>query len=68
VLVRMHHTRVVRAADLIVRDWALPSDVVAELDRLRCHVAVVEPVREYEAPLLGVLLRASLDGAHLKVA
>jgi hypothetical protein len=26
------------------------------LDRLRRHVAVVEPVREYEAPLLGELL------------
>jgi predicted DNA-binding transcriptional regulator YafY len=47
---------------------ALPSEVVAELDRLRRHVAVVEPVREYEAPLLGELLRASLDEAHIKVA
>jgi predicted DNA-binding transcriptional regulator YafY len=47
---------------------ALPSDIVAELDRLRRHVAVVEPAREYEAPLLGELLRASLDEAHLKVA
>jgi predicted DNA-binding transcriptional regulator YafY len=47
---------------------ALPPDVVAELDRLRRHVAVVEPVRDYEAPLLGELLRASLDEAHLKVA
>src|SRR5215217_3631402 len=28
---------------------ALPRDVVGELDRLRRHVAVVEPVREYEA-------------------
>jgi predicted DNA-binding transcriptional regulator YafY len=47
---------------------ALPPDVVAQLDRLRRHVAVVEPVREYEAPLLGELLRASLDESHLKVA
>jgi len=46
---------------------ALPSEVVADLDRLRRHVAVVEPVREYEAPLLGELLQASLDEAHLKV-
>src|ERR687886_955746 len=46
---------------------ALPPDVVGELDRLRRHVAVVEPVREYEAPLLGELLKAALDGAHLKV-
>src|SRR5918997_5595330 len=47
---------------------ALPPDVVAELDRLRRHVALVEPVRDYEAPLLGELLRASLDEAHLKIA
>jgi predicted DNA-binding transcriptional regulator YafY len=46
---------------------ALPPDVVGELDRLRRHVAVVEPVREYEAPLLGELLRAALDEEHLKV-
>src|ERR687893_1704676 len=47
---------------------ALPKDAMDELDRLRRHVAVVEPVREYEAPLLGDLLQAALDGAHLKVA
>lgn len=47
---------------------ALPKDVVGELDLLRRHVAVVEPVREYEAPLLGELLSAALDGAHLEVA
>lgn len=47
---------------------ALPKDAVGELDRLRRHVAVVEPVREYEAPLLGELLSAALDGAHLQVA
>jgi predicted DNA-binding transcriptional regulator YafY len=46
---------------------ALPPDVVRELDALREHVAIVEPVREYEAPLLGDLLRAALDGAHLTV-
>lgn len=46
---------------------ALPADVVGELDRLRDHVAVVEPMRHYEAPLLGELLDAALDGAHLKV-
>lgn len=46
---------------------ALPPDVVGELDALREHVAVVEPVRDYEAPLLGELLSAALDGAHLKV-
>jgi predicted DNA-binding transcriptional regulator YafY len=47
---------------------ALPKDVVGELDALREHVAVVEPVRDYEAPLLGELLSAALDGAHLKVS
>jgi predicted DNA-binding transcriptional regulator YafY len=46
---------------------ALPPDVVGELDRLRRHVAVVEPVREYEAPLLGELLKAAVDEEHLKV-
>src|SRR5215218_6791848 len=46
---------------------ALPKDVVAELDRLRRHIFVGGPVREYEAPLLGELLSAALDGAHLKV-
>lgn len=46
---------------------ALPTDVVRDLDALREHVAVVEPVRDYEAPLLGELLRAALDGSHLKV-
>ena len=35
---------------------ALPADVVGELDALREHVAIVEPVRDYEAPLLGELL------------
>jgi predicted DNA-binding transcriptional regulator YafY len=46
---------------------ALPKDALGELDSLRRHVAVVEPVREYEAPLLGDLLQAALDGAHLRV-
>jgi predicted DNA-binding transcriptional regulator YafY len=46
---------------------ALPKDVLGELDRLRRYVAVVEPVREYEAPLLGDLLKAALDREHLKV-
>ena len=45
---------------------ALPKDVVGELDTLREHVAVVEPVYDYEAPLLGELLSAALDGVHLK--
>ena len=47
---------------------ALPQDVVRELDKLREHVAIVEPIRDYEAPLLKDLLSAALDGAHLKVS
>ena len=46
---------------------ALPPDVVAELDRVRRHVAIIERPRGAEAPLLGDLLRAALDGAHLRV-
>jgi predicted DNA-binding transcriptional regulator YafY len=46
---------------------ALPKDVVTQLDRLRRHVFVGGPVRDYEAPLLGELLSAALDRAHLKV-
>ena len=46
---------------------ALPKDVVAQLDRLRRHVLVGGPVRDYEAPLLDELLSAALDGSHLKV-
>ena len=46
---------------------ALPNDVVAQLDRLRRHVFVGGPVRDYEAPLLGELLSAALEAAHLKV-
>jgi len=46
---------------------ALPKDVVTQLDRLRRHVFVGGPVREYEAPLLGELLSAALDRVHLKV-
>src|SRR5215213_55945 len=46
---------------------ALPKDVVAQLDRLRRHVFVGGPVRDYEAPLLGELLSAALEAAHLKV-
>lgn len=47
---------------------ALPKDALGELERLRRHVAVVEPVREYGAPLLGELLSAALEAAHLEVA
>ncbi len=46
---------------------ALPTDVVRELDTLREHVAFVEPVRDYDAPLLRDLLSAAVDGVHLTV-
>ena len=46
---------------------ALPPDVVGELDGLRRHVAVLDPMRDYEAPLLGDLFRAAVEGSHLKV-
>jgi predicted DNA-binding transcriptional regulator YafY len=45
---------------------ALPPDLVRELDNLRRHVAVLEPVRDHEAPLLGDLFRAAVEGSHLK--
>lgn len=47
---------------------ALPKDVAEDLERLRQHVAVLEPVHEFEAPLLGELLEAAVDGAHLEVS
>lgn len=46
---------------------ALPHDVVRELDRLKRHVAVIERQQPYEAPLLGELLRAALDEAHVQI-
>lgn len=47
---------------------ALPPDVVRELDRLKRHVAVIERQQPHEAPLLGELLRAALDGAHVQIS
>jgi predicted DNA-binding transcriptional regulator YafY len=46
---------------------AMPADVVRELDRLRAVVAVDEPPRAYQAPFLGELLQAALDGVHLDI-
>ncbi len=46
---------------------ALPPDVVKELDRFKRHVAVIERQQPYEAPLLGALLQAALDGAHVQI-
>ncbi len=45
----------------------LPPDVAREIDRIRHHVAVIAPPGDDPAPLLGDLLRAALDGAHLRV-
>lgn len=45
---------------------ALPTDLVAELDHIRRHVAILDRPRPYAAPLLGELLRASIDGVHLR--
>ena len=44
---------------------AQPKDVVVELDKLRRHVLVDGPVRDYEAPLLGELLEAAIDGSEV---
>jgi len=40
---------------------------VAELDRIRRHVAILDRPRPYAVPLLGALLQASLDSVHLSV-
>ena len=45
---------------------ALPPDVVGELDALQRHVAVLDPARDHDAPLLGEILGAALRGTHLK--
>lgn len=44
---------------------ALPPDVVGELDDLRRHIAILDPIRVFAAPLLGALLRAAVAGSHL---
>lgn len=46
---------------------ALPPDVVRELERISRHVAIIARPIGGPAPLLGELLRAALDGAHLRV-
>lgn len=46
---------------------ALPPDAVRELDALREHVAILDPEREYDAPLLGDLLRAAVARMHLRI-
>ncbi len=46
---------------------AIPRDTVQRLDELHRHVAIVEPVRAYHAPLLAEILQAALDGVHLRI-
>lgn len=46
---------------------ALPPDVVNDLERLQRHVAVIERQSIYAAPLLGEVLRAALDSAHIQI-
>jgi len=46
---------------------AIPCDIVQRLDELHRHVAIVEPVRAYHAPLLADILQAALDGVHLRI-
>jgi len=46
---------------------AIPHDIVQRLDELHRHVAIVEPVRGYHAPLLADILQAVLDGVHLRI-
>jgi predicted DNA-binding transcriptional regulator YafY len=45
----------------------LPRDVARELERMRMHVAVVQRPAGPQAPLLGDLLQAALDGVHLSI-
>src|SRR5690242_3243111 len=46
---------------------ALPPESVQEIDRIRRYVVVMGNERIYDAPLLPDLLRAALDGVHLRV-
>jgi predicted DNA-binding transcriptional regulator YafY len=46
---------------------ALPAEILRELDLVREHVVVNEPRPEYDARFLPDLLRASLEGAHLRI-
>lgn len=46
---------------------ALPPDVVREMDALRSHIVVTQRRIDVDAPLLSHLLRASVDGTHLRI-
>lgn len=45
----------------------LPPDVARDLERIQHHVAVIARPHGDPAPLLGEILRAALDGVHLRV-
>lgn len=47
---------------------ALPPDVVQQLDRMRRHIAVLEPRPSYHAPFLADVFQAALDRVHLRIA
>ena len=46
---------------------ALPPDVIAKLDRILQHVAVVQPQPSYAAPFLAEILDAAIEGLHLRI-
>ena len=45
----------------------MPADVVRRLDEIYACVAILGPERAYRAPHLPALLRAALDGVHLRL-
>jgi predicted DNA-binding transcriptional regulator YafY len=45
----------------------LPPDVARDLERVQHHVAIIARPHGDPAPLLGEILRAALDGVHLRV-
>jgi predicted DNA-binding transcriptional regulator YafY len=47
---------------------ALAPDILREIERVRARVAMVTVERRYDAPLLADLLRAALDGVHLRIS
>lgn len=46
---------------------AMPVDAVTELDRVRRHIAVREPVYGIGAPALATILTAAVNGTYLRV-
>jgi biotin operon repressor len=46
---------------------AMPPDVVRALDRIHQHVVVLGSEQRYSAPHLAEILRAAVDGVHLRI-